>query len=162
MANLPSDPTTLCVNAEKLVLQVGTNPDTYTCLQDLRFNVGRPVLREPITGLGTTNPSGSVITAIYFFGAGNNTLDCTVLMSEAEYATFQTNTLRDANGQMPSQFYKIVATNFSGTVQTLGNTHNTPAGFKASIATYTVDKPIIGGVKLRLHLQLLEDQITVS
>jgi hypothetical protein len=154
MSFLPSDPTTLCVNAERLVLQTGNN--TYSVLQDLRFPHIRPELKEPVTGLGT----GNIITAVYFYGPGDNYIECTLLMSDAEYQSFSNNFIRDANGKLPVGLYQIVATNLSGGTATITNNSNT--GFKCVIPNHTVDKPIIGGVKLRLRLRLIEDHVTVN
>lgn len=158
MVNIPSDPTTLCVNAEKLVLQVGSGGSSvYTTLQDLRFNLERPEIREPVTGLGTDN----IITAVYFFGPGDNWLEGTLLMSNAEYSTLATTDFtRDGNGKLTTLLVTLVATNFSGGTATFTNNSNT--GFKAVVVRSTVDKPIIGGVKVRLRLRLLEDHITIN
>jgi len=165
MTNLPTDPTTLCVNAERVVLQVDANPDIYTALQDIRFNLERPELREPITGLGTTQ-SGTVITAVYFYGPGDNYIEGTLLMSLAEYKTFaQTNFLRDSFGKLNVRYFSIKVIDLTGNAITLGDTNTGSGhgfGFQCTIPKFTLDKPIIGGVKVRIRIRLLADQITVT
>lgn len=162
---LPSDPTTLCVNAELIRLQVDSNPDFYTTLQDVRFHLERPELKEPITGLGTTQ-SGTVITAVYFYGPGDNWIEGTLLMSNNEYKTFATtNFQRNANGAMPTRYFSIKVTDLSGNVITLGDTNSGGGngnGFKCTIPWHTVDKSVIGGVKVRIRMRLLGDSITVT
>lgn len=162
---LPSDPQTLTVNAELITLQVDANPDFYTTLQDVRFHLERPELREPITGLGTTQ-SGTVVTAIYFYGPGDNWIEGTLLMSLAEYKTFATtNFNRTSNGAMPTRYFSIKIKDLTGNIITLGDTNSGAPngnGFKCVIPWHTMDKPIIGGVKIRIRMRLLGDQITVT
>ena len=162
---MPTDPTTLCVNAERVVLQVDANPNIYTALQDIRFNLERPELREPITGLGTTQ-SGTVITAVYFYGPGDNYIEGTLLMSLAEYKTFAaTNFLRDVNGKLNVRYFSIKATDLSGNVITIGDTNTGVGngnGFACTVPKFTLDKPVIGGVKVRIRIRLLGDQVTIT
>lgn len=156
---IPTDPTTLTVNAERIILLTGSTPNQYTALQDLRFHLERPEFKEIVTGISNT----PIQTAVYFYGAADNWVEFTILMSETEYATFAvTNFARQTGGTLPIVYYALQITDESGNVEYIGNSANTPKGFKAVTVWSDVSKPVVGGIKVRLRLRLLEDTISIS
>ena len=60
----------LYVNNENLLLQAGS--DTFILMQDCRFNLDRPISRQTTSGGGV----------VYFFGAGDNSIDFTLLTND--------------------------------------------------------------------------------
>ena len=108
------------VNNEKLLLKTGN--DTFILMQDCKLNLDRPISREVTSGGGV----------VYFYGAGDNSIDFTLLCSTPELEDdsgasnliFQTK--RDANGALPENTYKIVATDVSGSRKTISATGTIP------------------------------------
>lgn len=159
MTNLPTDPESLTTNAEYMVLQIGTNPDQYTVLQDLVFNLEHPEVTEVATGT-TASPA---LIRIPFYGAGDNWIEFTLLLSLTEFISFATTYFnRDSHGQVPLEYFKIKITDKSGTTKTIGNTANTPTGFKGRVVFAKTSKPVMGAVKYRVRVRLLEDSITIT
>ena len=60
------------VNNEKLLLKTGN--DTFILMQDCKLNLDRPISREVTSGGGV----------VYFYGAGDNSIDFTLLCSTPE------------------------------------------------------------------------------
>ena len=152
MTNLPSATDLFEVNGLMYSLQVGSNPDTYILLQDMISNIERDEDRETVS----TTP------AVYFFGPGDNWIEATLLLSLTEFQTFNTNSQLDSNGNLPFQYYKVKMTDKSGNVKTIGNTNNSPTGFKARVVRVQSSKPVRGGVKARIRLRITDDLVTVT
>jgi len=141
------------VNAEKLLLMTGS--DTWILMQDCRLNIDRPISRQTTSGGG----------AIYFFGAGDNSIDFTLLCSTPELAStsgvtnliYQTN--RDATtGALPSQSYKIRATNITGS--TNDEATLTATGTLPHLEVQRLEG--VGGVVITGRIQLTTDSITTT
>lgn len=125
-------------------MQTGGTPDTYVALQDTEFHIGRPVFREVATNGGVT----------YFFGASENWLEGTLLLSTTEWSTWNTLTQRTANGDLTSTAYKVKATNLNGTSVT--------ASFNAKVLWMRTSKPVEGATKNRVRLVITSETITMS
>jgi hypothetical protein len=153
MTNFPTDPNTLSVNVENCLLQVGSNPDVYTAKVTIRPTVKRMEKRK-VSTIGTST---------YFHGGTDNSLDVILLMSLTEFITFNGNLTPDSLGQLPAVFFRIQYTDLSSTVKTLGNTNNSPPGFKSKvIQIMSVDEEALGGVEMRLRIRIVDDVLTVT
>ena len=137
------------VNNEKLLLKTGN--DTFILMQDCKLNLDRPISREVTSGGGV----------VYFYGAGDNSIDFTLLCSTPELEDdsgasnliFQTK--RDANGALPENTYKIVATDVSGSSKTISAT--------GTIPHLEVQRPSgVGGVAIVGRIQITGDTVTVA
>ena len=92
------------INNEKITLKVGS--DTYILLQDITLNIDRPIRRETTSGGGV----------VYFYGAGNNSFNFTLLASTPEIDSLNTLSKRHATtGALTSIAWKIVSQDVSGT-----------------------------------------------
>ena len=137
------------VNNEKLLLKTGS--DTFILMQDCKLNLDRPISREVTSG-------GSVV---YFYGAGDNSIDFTLLCSTPELEdssgagnlVFQTQ--RDSNGALPENTYKIVATDVSGNSKTISATGTIPHLEVQRLAG-------VGGVSIVGRIQLTSDSVSVA
>ena len=141
MANIGE--VTEIVNNEKLTLEVGS--DTYILMQDLTVNIDRPIDRQTTSGGGV----------VYFYGSGDNFISFTLLCSTPEIASLNTLTARDANGALTSTSWKIVSKNVSGATKTITGAGTLPHLEVARLAG-------VGGVVIRVRIQLTGDSITVS
>ena len=156
MANLVT--VTELVNNEKLELGVRNAADNadnnWILMQDCRLTVDRPISRETTSGGGV----------VYFFGAGDNSLEFTLLLSTPELGAQGTlgaegNLLfyqkRDANGDLPKRYWYIRATDVAGASKTLK--------FYAKLPRFEIQRLAgVGGVIINGRLQLIDDTITVS
>jgi len=101
------------INSNNLTLEVGA--DTYITLTNLVLDVGRPESRKPTTG-----------GIIYVYGKGDNSFTATLGLTTPEIGdltpTFNFLTKTDANGDLPSRSWKIVAKNISGAAKTFAAT----------------------------------------
>jgi hypothetical protein len=136
------------VNNEKLLLKTGN--DTFIMMQDCKLNLDRPIAREVTSGAGV----------VYFFGAGDNSIDFTLLLTTPELDGDDINDLifqsqRDSNGKLPEQTYKIVATNVSGSSKTISATGTLPHLEIQRLAG-------VGGVQLVGRIQLTSDSVSVA
>ena len=143
------------VNNEKLLLQVGSTPDTFVLMQDCRFNLDRPISRQTTSGSGV----------VYFFGSGDNSIDFTLLCSTPEledesgvgnliYQTKRNTT----TGALPSQTYKIRATNVTG-----GTDSQVTIEATGVIPHLEVQRMAgVGGVVINGRIQLTTDTVSVS
>ena len=137
------------VNNEKLLLKTGN--DTFILMQDCKLNLDRPISREVTSGGGV----------VYFYGAGDNSIDFTLLCSTPELEDdsgasnliFQTK--RDANGALPENTYKIVATDVSGSSKTISATGTIP-----HLEVQRVSG--VGGVAIVGRIQITGDTVTVA
>lgn len=133
------------INAQNLQLQVDS--DTYIMLQELDFHVGRPEAREPTTDGGVQ----------YFYGKGDNYFDATILATTTEIQTLTNLTKLDANGDLTSDEYNIIATPRESAGQTATITVNA-----AVVPDFNISKPIEGGVIFRIRFRITDDTVTVN
>ncbi len=141
MANIGE--VTELVNNEKLTLEVGS--DTYILMQDITVNIDRPIDRQTTSGGGV----------VYFYGSGDNFIQFTLLCSTPEIASLNTLTQRNANGDLTSTSWKIVAKNVSGATKTITAAGTLPHLEVARLAG-------VGGVVMRGRIQLTGDTLSVS
>lgn len=142
MANLPADVYNYLINAENAVLKLGGN--TYILMQEMTANIEHPEYPEPTTA-GTKS---------FYYGAGDNWVEFTLLMSVAEFATFNTNSQRNSNGALSQQSFTVVTTDVSGTSKTFT--------FTSYIVRLQVTKPGLGAVKARMRLRVIGDNVTYA
>ena len=137
------------VNNEKLLLKTGN--DTFILMQDCKLNLDRPISREVTSGGGV----------VYFYGAGDNSIDFTLLCStpELEDDSGASNLIfqnkRDANGALPENTYKIVATDVSGSSKTISATGTIPHLEVQRLSG-------VGGVAIVGRIQITGDTVTVA
>ena len=132
------------VNAQNLKLDVGaTGADRYIMLQDLDFHLGRPEAREPTT-------DGNVQ---YFYGKGDHYFDATLLLTTPEISRFNDLTELNANGDLTTEIYKIVA-------EPRGAGPNVTITVNAQIPDFNIIKPVEGGVIFRIRFRIIQDEVT--
>ena len=133
------------INAQNLKLQVDS--DTYIMLQELDVHVGRPEAREPTTDGGVQ----------YFYGKGDNYFDATILATTTEIQSLIDLTKLDANGDLTSEPYNIIATprEASGSTATISINATVVPDFNLS-------KPVEGGVVFRIRFRITDDTVTVN
>tara|TARA_R110002020_G_scaffold64430_3_gene170945 strand:+ start:3191 stop:3634 length:444 start_codon:yes stop_codon:yes gene_type:complete len=137
------------VNNEKLLLQTGS--DTFVLMQDCKLNLDRPISREVTSGAGV----------VYFFGAGDNSIDFTLLCSTPELedssgaGNLVYQTQRDTNGALPTNTYKIVATDISGATKTISATGTIPHLEVQRLSG-------VGGVTIVGRIQITTDSVSVA
>lgn len=136
------------VNNEKLTLEVGSN--TYILMQDLTVNIDRPIDRQTTSGGGV----------VYFYGAGDNFIQFTLLCSTPEIASLNTLTQRDANGKLTSTIWKVVAKNVSDDGSGSGTKTITAAGTLPHLEVARLEG--VGGVVMRGRIQLEGDTLSVG
>jgi len=131
------------VNAQNLKLEVGVN--RYIQLQELNLHIGRPEAREPTTDGGV----------IYYYGKGDHSFDCVVLLTTPEITTWNALTELSGAGDMTPETYKIVAT-------PRGGGGSVTATVVAVLYDYNIEKPVEGGVVFRLRFRITGDTVTIS
>ena len=137
------------INNEKLLLKTGDN--TFVLMQDCKLNLDRPIAREVTSSAGV----------VYFFGAGDNSIDFTLLASTPELedtsgvGNLIYQTKRNANGALPENTYKIVATDVSGSSKTISATGTIPQLEVQRLSG-------VGGVQIVGRIQLTEDSVSVA
>jgi len=129
------------VNAQNLKLDVGN--DRYIMLQDLDFHLGRPEAREPTT-------DGSVQ---YFYGKGDHYFDATLLLTTPEISSFNTLTELNADGDLPTTVFKIVA-------EPRGGGTNVTITVNAQLPDFNIVKPVEGGLIFRVRFRIVQDEVT--
>jgi hypothetical protein len=133
------------INAQNFKLQVDS--DTYIMLQELDFHVGRPEAREPTTDGGVQ----------YFYGKGDHYFDATILATTTEIQTLNLLTELDANGDLTSNTYNIIATPRESSGDTATIVVNA-----AVVPDFNISKPVEGGVIFRIRFRITDDTVTVN
>lgn len=131
------------VNAQNLKLDVGAN--RYIMLQELDFHLGRPEAREPTTDGGVQ----------YFFGKGDHFFNATLLLTTPEISTFNALTVLDANGDLTSTAFKIIA-------EPRGGGANVTITVNAVLPDFNIVKPVEGGVLFRVRFRITDDTVSVA
>ncbi len=132
------------VNAQNLKLDVGSN--RYIMLQELDFHLGRPEAREPTTDGGVQ----------YFYGKGDHYFDATLLLTTPEISSFNALTELDANGDLTTTTFSIVAEPREATNPDVTITVN------AVLPDFNIVKPVEGGLIFRIRFRITDDTVTVS
>jgi len=132
------------VNAQNLKLDVGA--DRYIMLQELNFHLGRPEAREPTTDGGVQ----------YFYGKGDHYFDATLLLTTPEISTFNALTELDANGDLTSTTFSILAEPRESSNPDVTITVN------AVLPDFNIVKPVEGGLIFRVRFRITDDTITVT
>ena len=131
------------VNAQNLKLDVGAN--RYIMLQELDLHLGRPEAREPTTDGGVQ----------YFFGKGDHFFNATLLLTTPEITTFNALTVLDANGDLTTTAFKIIA-------QPRGGGSDVTITVNAVLPDFNIVKPVEGGVLFRVRFRITDDAITIT
>ncbi len=131
------------VNAQNLKLDVGN--DRYIMLQELDLHLGRPEAREPTTDGGVQ----------YFFGKGDHFFNSTLLLTTPEITTFNALTVLDANGDLTSTAFKIIA-------EPRGGGSNVTITVNAVLPDFNIVKPVEGGVLFRVRFRITDDTVTIT
>ena len=132
------------VNAQNLKLDVGAN--RYIMLQEFDFHLGRPEAREPTTDGGVQ----------YFYGKGDHYFDATLLLTTPEISTFNALTELDANGDLTTTTFSILAEPRDSTEADVTITVN------AVLPDFNISKPVEGGVLFRVRFRITDDVVTVA
>ena len=130
------------VNAQNLKLDVGN--DRYIMLQELDLHLGRPEAREPTTDGGVQ----------YFFGKGDHFFNATLLLTTPEITTFNALTVLDANGDLTSTAFKIIA-------EPRGGGADVTITVNAVLPDFNIVKPVEGGVLFRVRFRITDDAVLV-
>jgi len=130
------------VNASELTLEVGS--DTYIMLTNLVFNAARPEDRAATTDSGP----------VYTYGKGDNWFTATLLVTTPEISSLNTLTQTDANGDLTSTSFKIVARDLAGATKTLAAT--------GVLRDYQIRKPEEGKVSIDIFVRITGDTITIT
>ena len=131
------------VNAQNLKLDVGS--DRYIMLQELDLHLGRPEAREPTTDGGVQ----------YFFGKGDHFFNATLLLTTPEITIFNALTVLDANGDLTSTAFKIIA-------EPRGGGANVTITVNAVLPDFNIVKPVEGGVLFRVRFRITDDAVLVA
>ena len=144
MANLGE--ITEVVNASELTLEVGA--DTYILLTDLTLHIARPEERTATTDGGP----------VYTYGKGDNWFRATLLVSTPELGdltpSFNFLSKTNANGDLPSRAWKIVARDLAGATKTYAVTGVLPE--------YEIKKPQEGKVTIDIFVRITGDSVTIT
>ncbi len=132
------------VNAQNLKLDVGAN--RYIMLQELDFHLGRPEAREPTTDGGVQ----------YFYGKGDHYFDATLLLTTPEISDFNALTELDANGDLTTRTFSILAEPRESANPDVTITVN------AVLNDFNIVKPVEGGVLFRVRFRITDDKVIVS
>jgi len=130
------------VNASELTLEVGT--DTYVMLTNLVISVARPEDRAATTDSGP----------VYSYGKGDNSFTATLLVTTPELSSLNTLTQIDANGDLTSTLWKIVAKDVSASTKTFAAT--------GVLRDYQVRKIPEGKVEIDIFVRITGDTVTIS
>ena len=141
MANIGDIPE--LVNAQNLKLDVGN--DRYIMLQELDFHLGRPEAREPTTDGGVQ----------YFYGKGDHFFNATLLLTTPEISSFNALTVLNADGDLTSTAFKIIA-------EPRGGGANVTITVNAVLPDFNIVKPVEGGVLFRVRFRITDDTVTVA
>ena len=134
------------VNAQELTLEVGT--DIYIMLTNLQLHIGRPEDRTATTDGGV----------LYTYGKGDNFFTATLLVTTPELGdaagSLNKLTQLDADGDMTSTAWKIVARDLAGATKTFAAT--------GILREYDVRKEEEGTVAIDIVVRITGDTITIS
>ena len=136
------------VNAQNLKLGLAdtTSANRYVMLQELDFHLGRPEAREPTTDGGV----------IYYYGKGDHYFDATLLLTTSEISTFNAFTVLDADGNLPSNTWTILAEARGG------NSGDVTISVTAELPSVDIVKPVEGGVIFRVRFRITTDTVMVT
>lgn len=130
------------INSNNLTLEVGAN--TYIALTNLILDVGRPESRKPTTG-----------GIVYSYGKGDHTFTATLQATTPELSSLNTLNETDANGDLTSTSWKIVAKNISGASKTWAAT--------GVLRNYQIRKGTSpDSVEMDIDVRITGDTITIS
>ncbi len=132
------------VNAQNLKLDVGNN--RYIMLQELDFHLGRPEAREPTTDGGVQ----------YFYGKGDHFFDATLLLTTPEISSVNALTELDANGDLTTTQFTILAEPRESTEADVTITVN------AVLPDWNIVKPVEGGLIFRVRFRITDDIVIVA
>ena len=113
-------------------------------LTNLIINVARPEDRAATTDAGP----------VYTYGKGDNWFTATLLVTTPELSSLNTLSQTDANGDLTSTSWKIVARNKNGATKTFAAT--------GVLRDYQVRKPEEGKVAIDMFVRITGDTITIS
>ena len=134
------------VNSSEFTLEVGA--DIYVALTNLQLHIGRTEDRIPTTDLG----------ALYSYGKGDNFFTATLQVTTPELGdgagSLNSLTKIDANGDMISTAWKIVARDLSGSTKTFDAT--------GVLREYDVKKGATGYVDIDIFVRITGDTITIT
>ena len=134
------------VNASELTLEVGG--DVYIMLTNLQLHVGRPEDRAATTDAGV----------LYTYGKGDNFFTATLLITTPEIGdltpTFNFLTKIDADGNIQSRAWKVVAKDVSGNSKTFLAT--------GVLRSFDIRKVPEGKVEIDIDVRITGDSITVT
>jgi len=134
------------VNASELTLEVGI--DTYVMLIDLTLHISRPEERTAPTGVGP----------VYTYGLGDNWFRGTLIVTTPELGditpSFNFLSKTNADGDLPSRAWKIVAKNVSGATKTYAVTGVLPE--------YEIKKPQEGKVTIDIFIRITSDSVVIT
>ena len=134
------------VNASELTLEVGA--DVYVALTDLTLHIARPEERTASTGLGS----------VYTYGKGDNWFRATLEVTTPELGdvtpSFNFLTKTDANGDLPSRAWKIVAKDKAGATKTYA--------VDGVLPEYELKKPQEGTVIIDIFVRITGDSATIT
>jgi len=122
------------VNASELTLELGSN--NYILLTNLSLHIGRPEDRVATTDGG----------ALFTYGKEDNYFTATLLVSTPELSSLNDLTLITANGDMPSQTWKIIAKNVAGATKTFS--------CPGYLREYDIAKPNEGKVSIDIFVRI--------
>lgn len=124
------------INATAVHLDLGL--ERHILLQELGGDLGRPESRE-----------AADVGSVYFYGQHDNSFQATMLLSAPEWDTFVDYTVLDANGDLPSNNFKIILTAKDGTTKTMT--------VSCVVNRLPWDKPVEGGLKIRPTFRITQD-----
>ena len=127
------------VNASELTLELGS--DNYILLTNLSLHIGRPEDRVATTDGG----------ALFTYGKEDNYFTATLLVSTPELTSLNDLTLITANGDMPSQTWKIIAKNVSDNGSGSGTKTFSCPGY---LREYDIAKPNEGKVSTDIFVRI--------
>jgi len=130
------------VNASELTLEVGS--DKYIMLTNLQIHIGRPEDRTATTDAGV----------LYSYGKGDNFFTATLTITTPELSSLNTLTQIDADGDMTSTSWKIVARDKAGATKTFAAT--------GILREYDIRKEEEGHVEIDIFVRITGDTITIS
>ena len=130
------------INSNNLTLEVGA--DTYITLTNLVLDVGRPESRKPTTG-----------GIVYVYGQGDHVFTATLSATTPELSSLNTLNETDANGDLTSTAWKIVAKNISAATKTFAAT--------GVLRHYQIRKGLSpDSVEIDIDVRITGDKITIS
>ena len=130
------------VNNSELTLEVGS--DIYIMLTNLVVHVGNTEDR-----IATTDAD-----ALYSYGKGDNFFTATLTVTTPELSSLNTLTNVDANGDLTSTAWKIVAKDVSGATKTFAAT--------GVLKEYDVRKGESGYVEIDIFVRITTKTVIIS